>query len=155
MLYINYRFPKDPELRKEWIQRINVEFCDRARVCSKHFTNDCFSQSPWSSRRVLKSDAVPNVIVKAEPHSEENASSSETENTLPKRSLMKKRKAYVGDFHNLDILSDKDNYINVVNATIAKKNKIIKTLHQKNKRLKQKVKDLYTLLEELKNNGMR
>ncbi|XP_078049654.1 uncharacterized protein LOC144476492 isoform X2 [Augochlora pura] len=61
-----HQFPKDPELRKQWIQvvqRENFKPSSQTKVCSKHFSNDCFIQSGWSSRRILKRDAVPNTTL--------------------------------------------------------------------------------------------
>lgn len=136
-----HQFPKDPVLREQWIQRTNAR-SSNARVCSKHFSDDCFVQSPWSTRRGLKSDALPNVL-NVEPKSEPGISS---------KISSKKRKAYVGDFKHLDIDNDKENYVDIVNATITKKNKVIKALLQKNKRLERKLKDLHTLIDELRSN---
>lgn len=40
------------------------------RICSKHFASDCFVKSPWSSKRVLKANAIPNVSNVHETHNE-------------------------------------------------------------------------------------
>nr|XP_033335296.1 THAP domain-containing protein 1-like [Megalopta genalis]XP_033335297.1 THAP domain-containing protein 1-like [Megalopta genalis] len=175
-----HQLPTNPDLRKQWVQKIKVEPSSCARVCSKHFTDDCFIQSAWSSRRVLKSDAIPNVASNAETNSEHNAVpnvvfktediqvvdsvsiivpknetlSLETENILSKTSPIRKRRAYVGDFQNFDISSDKYKYTAIVNATIAKKNKRIKILMQKNRRLERRVKSLQAIVNKLKNNEM-
>ena len=46
-----YKFPKDPVLRKKWIEQVK---CTRDRwigplenssLCSNHFTDDCYEQS--------------------------------------------------------------------------------------------------------------
>ncbi|XP_076383492.1 THAP domain-containing protein 2-like isoform X2 [Megalopta genalis] len=61
-----HQFPNDPELRKQWIQAVqreNFKPSSQTKVCSKHFANDCFIQSGWSSRRTLKPDAVPDTIL--------------------------------------------------------------------------------------------
>lgn len=141
LLYINCRFPKNPDLRKQWIERTNIEFFATALVCSKHFSDDCFKQSEWSSRRVLKCDALQTLLI-AEPNYEQNATSS-----------IGKRKVYLGDFTNFDIEDDKENYVNIVNTTI-KKNRVIKTLLGKTKRLEKEITDLQTLVDELQNNAM-
>ncbi|XP_078050225.1 uncharacterized protein LOC144476832 isoform X2 [Augochlora pura] len=189
-----HQLPTNPDLRKQWIQTIKVEPSSCARVCSKHFTDDCFIQSAWSSRRVLKGDAVPNVASNAEAHPKCNAVpngdrntvpnsernvvpnvvfktediqvvdsvsmivpknetlSLETEDTLLETSPVRRRRAYVGDFQNFDISTDKYKYTAIVNATIAKKNKRIKILLQKNRRLERRVKSLQALVNKLKNN---
>ncbi|XP_033335297.2 THAP domain-containing protein 1 [Megalopta genalis] len=175
-----HQLPTNPDLRKQWVQKIKVEPSSCARVCSKHFTDDCFIQSAWSSRRVLKSDAIPNVASNAETNPEHNAVpnvvfktediqvvdsvsiivpknetlSLETENILSRTSPIRKRRAYVGDFQNFDISSDKYKYTAIVNATIAKKNKRIKILMQKNRRLERRVKSLQAIVNKLKNNEM-
>ena len=32
---------------------------NRSVLCSRHFRDDCYNTAPWSSRKSLKSDAVP------------------------------------------------------------------------------------------------
>lgn len=140
-----HQFPKNPDLRKQWIERTNIEFFATARVCSKHFSDDCFKQSGWSSRRTLKCDAVPTLLID-EPNSEQNME--------PGTSSIRKRKVYLGDFTNSDIEDNKENYVNIVNKTISKKNKVIKTLLNKTKRLEKRVSDLQTLVDELQNNAI-
>ncbi|XP_076246752.1 uncharacterized protein LOC143186836 isoform X2 [Calliopsis andreniformis] len=181
----NYRFPKDLELKKQWIQAIqrdNFEPSSHTKVCSKHFANDCFVQNPWSSRRVLKPDAVPNVLNVSEMHhiqelhsvnvpwieSENRKASSQNkfinddihsvnnnqENVPPKTLSRKKRRAYLGDFENCDITNNNDNYMHIMNRTLVKKNKQIKALQQKNRILTEKVKVLQSLLKELRDKQM-
>ena len=56
--------PKNPNLRQEWINAIkceNFKPLPHWRICSKHFSSDCFVESPWNSKRILKADAVPTV----------------------------------------------------------------------------------------------
>ena len=58
-----YRFPKNLELKQQWVKAIkcdNFEPSSHSRVCSKHFTSDCFVGSPWSSKRILSVTAIPN-----------------------------------------------------------------------------------------------
>ncbi|XP_076282903.1 THAP domain-containing protein 2-like [Lasioglossum baleicum] len=148
-----HQFPKNPDLRKQWIERTNIEFFATAQVCSKHFSDDCFKQSGWSSRLALKCDALPTLLI-AEPNYEQNATSAVTENIEPGTSSIRKRKVYLGDFTNSDIEDDKENYVNIVNATIKKKNRVIKTLLDKTKRLEKRVTDLQTLVDKLQNNAM-
>ena len=52
------------------------------------------------------------------------------------------------------MINEKENYIQIINTTIAKKNKQVKTLQQKNKRLTQKIKDLHSLVDDLRNKNM-
>lgn len=68
--------------------------------------------------------------------------------------LRKKRKVYVGDLKECDVISEKENYVEIINTTIAKKSKQIKILQQKNRRLIKKIKDLHLLVDDLKNKHM-
>lgn len=68
--------------------------------------------------------------------------------------LRKKRKVYVGDFKECDVISEKENYVQSINMTIAQKNKQIKTLKQKNRRLIQKIQDLQSLVDDLRDKHM-
>ena len=63
-----HRFPKDSILCRTWIMRCRREDTfnvKAARICSCHFTDDCFERDLQSElmgtkpRRVLKPDAVP------------------------------------------------------------------------------------------------
>lgn len=84
-----------------------------------------------------------------------HAISTDEESVLLEKPLKKKRKIYVGDFEKCDVINEKENYIQVVNTTIAKKNKQIKTLQQKNRRLIQKIKDLHSLVDDLRKKHMK
>lgn len=65
-----FRFPSDHNLRKAWInacKRADNFNVDNARVCSKHFEEDCFERDfqfeltgcSAKNRRMLKKDAIP------------------------------------------------------------------------------------------------
>ncbi|XP_020299063.1 THAP domain-containing protein 1-like [Pseudomyrmex gracilis] len=172
-----HQFPKNPELQQQWRKAIkcgNFNPSSHARVCSKHFSSDCFVESPWSSKRILKSNAIPNVphiletrhmqekdILnvpcietknktanlknKCEDESLIHTVSANEENVSLEKPLRKKRKVYVGDFEECDVITEKKNYVEIINTTIAKKNKQIKILQQKNRRLIKKIKDLHSV----------
>ncbi|KFM69304.1 THAP domain-containing protein 1, partial [Stegodyphus mimosarum] len=59
-----HRFPKNPELRAEWIKairRLNWEPTKYSRLCSEHFSEDRIDK--YSQHRVyLRENAVPNVF---------------------------------------------------------------------------------------------
>ena len=72
-----FRFPKDPNIRREWIlqvQRTRADWrgpTDNSVVCSEHFTPDCFSQLTKlkeglgfkvQHRRVLNTSAIPTLF---------------------------------------------------------------------------------------------
>jgi hypothetical protein len=62
---IAYRFPKDVKAREKWIvalRRKNFNPTDNSRICSKHFTPDCFQIRPNSNYPLLNSDAVPTIF---------------------------------------------------------------------------------------------
>ena len=66
-------FPKDGQMRKAWIhycRRWNFDPTSGHRLCSTHFTRDCFERDPLrmmelgvdgTFKRRLKPDATPNV----------------------------------------------------------------------------------------------
>ena len=68
-----FSFPKDDQLRKAWIhycRRWNFDPTSGHRLCSTHFTRDCFERDPLrmmelgvdgTFKRRLKLDATPNV----------------------------------------------------------------------------------------------
>jgi len=57
-------FPSNPDLRKRWIvslRRANWTPGRTARICSDHFTAECYDRSkPWLNK--LKPDAVPTIF---------------------------------------------------------------------------------------------
>ena len=161
----------------------NFEPSSHSRVCSKHFASDCFVGSPWSSKRILSVTAIPNVsYVCKTQHMQEtdiiNVPGIETENETAslkteieedslrhtvgtveenaslEKPLKKKRKVYVGDFEECDVINEKGNYAQIINTTIAKKNNQVKTLQQKNRRLTRKIEDLRSLVADLRNRHM-
>ncbi|XP_076650070.1 uncharacterized protein LOC143357447 isoform X2 [Halictus rubicundus] len=81
------------------------------------------------------------------------ASTDENNVTLCKIRLKKKRTAYIGDFINSDI-TDQKKYVHIIERTLAKKNKQIKTLQQTNRKLLKKIKNLHELLDEFRNNNV-
>ena len=68
-----FSFPKDDQLRKAWIhycRRWNFDPTSGHRLCSTHFTRDCFERDPLrmmelgvdgTFKRRLKLDTTPNV----------------------------------------------------------------------------------------------
>lgn len=68
MIYLFFRIPKDPAVRKKWIQICNFQRISNRpklssiRICSAHFDIDSFSFIPSKDnyhRSYLKPDAVP------------------------------------------------------------------------------------------------
>ena len=64
-------FPKDPTARKAWISRIrreNLPDPESCRICSKHFTQDCYETNLMEeltgqkAQKRLKKGAVPSVF---------------------------------------------------------------------------------------------
>lgn len=59
-----YSFPKDPERRRLWEQQLrreNFEATDHTRICSKHFTDDCFDKAKFGGTH-LKKDVFPTIF---------------------------------------------------------------------------------------------
>lgn len=59
-----FSFPKDADRRKLWeinIRRENFKATDHSRVCSKHFTEDCFDREKFGAHW-LKKNAVPTIF---------------------------------------------------------------------------------------------
>ena len=55
-----HRFPKDKVRANDWLVRIGREGFEpsvQARICSIHFSEDCFDRN--SERGILKKDAAP------------------------------------------------------------------------------------------------
>jgi len=44
------------------MRRDNFTPSKQSKLCSKHFTNDCYDISPWSSQKKLKNDAIPSIF---------------------------------------------------------------------------------------------
>ncbi|KAG8181696.1 hypothetical protein JTE90_014827 [Oedothorax gibbosus] len=64
-------FPKDPERRKEWeskVKKPNFKATDNSKICSKHFTPDCFEQGKFGGTW-LTADAVPTIFEWEQPKS--------------------------------------------------------------------------------------
>ena len=70
-----YKFPKDPVLRKKWIEQVKRTRdrwsgpSENSSLCSNHFTDDCYEQSSVIQnsfgikvRMKLKSKAVPTIF---------------------------------------------------------------------------------------------
>ena len=66
-----YRFPKDPSLRDQWlakISRADLVITKNSRLCSEHFTPDCFKRDLQAEllgskkKMHLKDDAVPSIF---------------------------------------------------------------------------------------------
>lgn len=52
-------------LQKKWITAMRRDkFSPKksSRICSKHFSNECYDTNPWSSKKKLKDDAVPTIF---------------------------------------------------------------------------------------------
>ncbi|XP_011705503.1 PREDICTED: uncharacterized protein LOC105460702 isoform X1 [Wasmannia auropunctata] len=60
-LILNYRFPANVELKKQWMEAVGVTTVSKAAtVCSDHFHNDSFHQTDgYTFLRRLTSTAVP------------------------------------------------------------------------------------------------
>ncbi|XP_052409643.1 THAP domain-containing protein 1-like isoform X2 [Carassius gibelio] len=62
-----HKFPQDRELQKKWIVKIrrdigpNFQITKNTRVCSKHFSPECFSRTLTGIRK-LKGGSVPSVF---------------------------------------------------------------------------------------------
>ena len=67
-----FNFPKDDQLRKRWIHRLNREdftVTEHTQICSRHFTNDDYVPDDLNKdkfgrpykKRHLKKTAVPSV----------------------------------------------------------------------------------------------
>ncbi|XP_067005162.1 THAP domain-containing protein 2-like [Anabrus simplex] len=62
---MDHSFPKDEALREKWIKAIrrkNYNPSKYAKLCSKHFTKDCFEICPWGRLKRLKEGAVPTIF---------------------------------------------------------------------------------------------
>ena len=64
-------FPKDPSLREQWlakISRADLIVSKSTRLCSEHFTPDCYERDLQAEllgskkRASLKADAVPSIF---------------------------------------------------------------------------------------------
>jgi len=104
-----FSFPKDGQLRKAWIhycRRWNFDPTSGHRLCSAHFTRDCFERDPFrmmelgfdgTFKRRLKPDVTPNVPL-ASPDSEKKDGETPVLH-IPRRALQKRQKAEVCDFN--------------------------------------------------------
>lgn len=64
MIKYFYSFPKDPERRKVWeaqLRRKDFSVKDSTKICSKHFTEDCFDREKFGGTW-LKKDAIPTIF---------------------------------------------------------------------------------------------
>ena len=74
--YSSSKFPKSPELRNKWLEKINrpdYEFVESGRICHKHFQDDDFVENsenlgsrgkPLKCKRTrLKPNAVPSLYL--------------------------------------------------------------------------------------------
>ncbi|XP_025832074.1 uncharacterized protein LOC108744330 isoform X3 [Agrilus planipennis] len=60
-------FPQDEKIKSQWVRAVcsyNFKPQNHSRLCSKHFSPDDFVISGWSSKKVLKKDAVPKTVEK-------------------------------------------------------------------------------------------
>ncbi|XP_046387215.1 uncharacterized protein LOC124156615 [Ischnura elegans] len=60
-----HSFPRDPFILKKWcyaLRRKDFVPTKNSKLCSKHFTPDSFNTSAWSSKPVLRPDAVPSIF---------------------------------------------------------------------------------------------
>ena len=70
-----HRIPKDITIRNAWIARLRRENLnpESSRVCSDHFTEDCFEKNLTEQvtgerkKKVLKKDAIPSVFAFGPP----------------------------------------------------------------------------------------
>ena len=106
-----FSFPKDGQLRKAWIHycgRWNFDPTSGHRLCSTHFTRDCFERDPLrmmklgvdgTFKRRLKPDAAPNVPL-APPDLEKKYGETPVVQHLyiPRGALQKRQNAEVCDF---------------------------------------------------------
>ncbi|KAG8187522.1 hypothetical protein JTE90_019952 [Oedothorax gibbosus] len=118
-----HRFPKDPERRKLWenkVKKTNFKATNSSRICSKHFTDDCYDTSkfggPW-----LKENAVPSIFENFETLSSSRSTREFMEKKLPEKrksndeivtansSITEENKhlCYLGDFDETIVLTPK------------------------------------------------
>ena len=106
-----FSFPKDGQLRKAWIhycRRWNFDPTSGHRLCSTHFTRDCFERDPLrmmelgvdgTFKRRLKPDATPNVpLASPEPEKKNGETPIVQYLHIPRGALQKRQKAEVCDF---------------------------------------------------------
>lgn len=97
-----YGFPKDPELRKKWVDQVNKwEPTAHSYLCSKHFEEDCFQ--PYSKlaeslgvgkvRVLLKTDAIPTIFER--PSEKRKISSSEPASKRRRTAVEKRERSRV------------------------------------------------------------
>uniref|UniRef100_A0A6P7H1P5 THAP domain-containing protein 2-like n=1 Tax=Diabrotica virgifera virgifera TaxID=50390 RepID=A0A6P7H1P5_DIAVI len=161
------------------MRRENFKPTNSSKICSKHFTADSYITSGWSSKKQLKKDAVPSIFdfpnhlvkqvttrklpVKRETVLDKPTGSKreiiniatpvEISDETTLEPPLKKRRHYLGDFEQGSPNRDQG-YKVVVNKCIQKKNKQIKMLQQRNRRLIKKVNNLKSLLEHLEEKQM-
>jgi len=44
------------------MRRDNFTPSKQSKLCSKHFTSDCYNINPWSSQKKLKDNAIPSIF---------------------------------------------------------------------------------------------
>ncbi|CAB9538847.1 hypothetical protein BROOK1789B_157 [Bathymodiolus brooksi thiotrophic gill symbiont] len=106
-----FSFPKDGQLRKAWIhycRRWNFDPTSGHRLCSTHFTRDCFERDPLrmmelgvdgTFKRRLKPDAAPNVPLASPDPEKKNGETPVVQHLHIRRgALQKRQKAEVCDF---------------------------------------------------------
>uniref|UniRef100_A0A1B6D6K8 THAP-type domain-containing protein n=2 Tax=Clastoptera arizonana TaxID=38151 RepID=A0A1B6D6K8_9HEMI len=65
--FLMKRFPRHPERRKIWAEKINRENwtpTDSSCLCEIHFTEDMFQQDRSDGKKMLKHNAIPSIFLK-------------------------------------------------------------------------------------------
>ena len=106
-----FSFPKDGQLRKAWIhycRRWNFNPTSGHRLCSAHFTRDCFERDPFrmmelgvggTFKRRLKPGATPNVpLASLDPEKKDGETPVIQYLHIPRGALQKRQKVEVCDF---------------------------------------------------------
>ena len=104
-----HKFPSDEKVRKIWIGKIrrkNWTPSQHSRLCSQHFTHDCFEQdlvamqyAGWKPKRLsLKAGAIPIIFdYEAKGKTTKRASSGSTGKTRRRGAYEKRRRTEVSE----------------------------------------------------------
>ncbi|KAK0088745.1 hypothetical protein PV325_010852 [Microctonus aethiopoides] len=169
-------------MRDRWIEAMrceNFQPTQYTRICSKHFTPDCYVSKSPGSKKLLKKDAVPSIFdfpihvikgttprklsesrlqpqnIEVQNENEPDKHTVTTNDKIFTEPLVNKKKAsYVGNFKKRSYSTKDNRYKFMMNWVLTMKQKQIRKLQQHNRQLLKKVSNLNNSLKNLKRQQM-
>lgn len=156
----SFRFPKNCNIREKWIDILNIfaeDVDERSTVCSKHFHVDFYSKSALQCPRLLPGSLPMQHVALPETNKEENETNTSKRQATEVLQRTPKKARYMGDMvPELHFSTPRKarKSLNFIQLKFKKKNRQIKTLKQRNRRLLKKVADLEQLLKHLQHKNL-